>query len=235
MAYLSWIDDESLKDIVGKILSTAERIMVSSERHFEKNVIDPFSAMFQMAGFGIGYKLWHTSETTRQAQKSLQNHVGDFHQNVLGSVKGWHNFGTGNIVDIECPDRKIIAEIKNKFNTVKGANLSDLYDMLEKSVMYKSSKHRGYTAYYVTIIPKKPERFNVMFTPSDKSIGKRKPENEQIRMIDGASFYDLVTGTDGALYQLYSVLPQVISDVGKKRFNNEQFEGLNKYFEAAFG
>lgn len=53
-----------------------------------KNVINPFSALFQMAGFDMDAAAWVKAEQARQAQKSFQNHVGDFHQNVLGCVRG---------------------------------------------------------------------------------------------------------------------------------------------------
>lgn len=91
-------------------------------------------------------------------------------------------------------ENKIIAEIKNKYNTVSGGKLSDLYHTLDKLVMPKTSIYKGYTAYYVTIIPKSKTRHNKPFTPPDKATGERCPENERIRVIDGASFYDLVTG-----------------------------------------
>lgn len=235
MPYLSWVEDQYLIEEVRRILSIAERIMRSSEMNFEKNVIDPFSAIFQMSGFDIDYDTWFISETTRQAQKSLQNHIGDFHQNILGHVAGWENLQTGGIVDLKSTERKIIAEVKNKFNTVKGANLSDLYDSLKDNVMFKSSLYKGFTAYYVTIIPKKPDKFDKAFTPSDKSTGSRKPENPKIRMIDGASFYELVTGVPGSLSHLYCVLPKVINECTDKAIKPNELKKLYKYFLAAYG
>lgn len=44
------------------------------------------------------------NETTRQAQKTLQNHIGDFHQNILGSVDGWINLKVGSIIDLISED-----------------------------------------------------------------------------------------------------------------------------------
>lgn len=62
--------------------------MDNSQKNMYKNVINPFSALFQMAGFDMDAAAWVKAEQARQAQKSFQNHVGDFHQNVLGCVRG---------------------------------------------------------------------------------------------------------------------------------------------------
>ncbi len=68
----------------------------------------------------MGYEIWYKNETARQAQKTLQNHLGDFHQRILGSVKGWTDMHTGGVIDLISHDTKIIAEVKNKYNTVSG-------------------------------------------------------------------------------------------------------------------
>jgi len=68
------------------------------EEKFGKNVIDPFAAIFEMSGFELNYKAWYKNEISRQAQKSLQNHVGNFHQNILGHCSGWMNKETGNVI-----------------------------------------------------------------------------------------------------------------------------------------
>ncbi len=83
---LSWIADKVLLEIVSNILEIAQNAKTSAENDFNKNVIDPFSALFEISGFDIDYETWFKNETTRQVQKTLQNHVGDFHQKVLGSV-----------------------------------------------------------------------------------------------------------------------------------------------------
>lgn len=235
MAYLTWINDEELTSAVGHLIKIAKNAQEKASKDFNKNVIDPFSAIIQMAGFDLDFKTWVLSEQTRQSQKTLQNHIGDFHQIVLGSVKGWENLKTGNIMDLISVERKILAEIKNKHNTVKGANLSDLYKSLDSEIMPKSSRYRGYTAYYVTIIPKKTDRFDIPFVPSDKQTGTKLPENEKIRIIDGASFYSLVTGVDNALEQLFSILPTVIEDIIGTKFSSIDRENLRKFYRAAYG
>lgn len=234
MSRLKWINDETLNDEVRKLLSIAKEAKSKAVSGFSKNVIDPFSAIFEMSGFEIDYSTWQQSETTRQAQKSLQNHIGDFHQNILGYSNGWTNMKVGHVIDLSSEDKKIIAEVKNKYNTISGGKLSDLYYSLDGLVSPKSSIYKGFTAYYVAIIPKSPKRYNKPFTPSDKGKGEKCPTNENIREIDGASFYSLVTGDDNALENLFDVLPDVIYECSGGRYKIEDKKKLKEFFKLAF-
>ena len=234
MPYLKWISDTDLKKEVNQLLSNAKDAKKTAVEEFGKNVIDPFAALFEMSGFDIDYDTWLKSETTRQAQKTLQNHIGDFHQNILGYPEGWTNKGVGNIVDLLSEEKKLIAEIKNKYNTISGGKLSDLYYSLEKQVTPKSSIYKGYTAYYVAIIPKKGERYNKPFTPSDKDKGEKCPVNEHIREIDGASFYSLVTGSERALENLFDILPEVIKVCSEGKYQIKDKKKLKAFFNLAY-
>lgn len=233
MPKLNWISDKELSDIVSQLLDIAKKAKAGAVTEFGKNVIDPFSSLFEMSGFDMSYDEWIKSETARQAQKTLQNHIGDFHQKILGSCKGWANQKTGNVIDLVSKDSKIVAEIKNKYNTLSGGKLADMYKSLEYLVMQKASIYKGYTAYYVTIIPKKPGRYDKEFIPSDKEKGQRSAANKQIREIDGASFYSIVTKDKNALENLFDILPLVISEVtGKKPLEKEK---LKAFFKSAYG
>ena len=235
MALLTFIDDDSLKAAVTQLLKKAKEAKRTAKNEFGKNVIDPFSALFQISGFRITYNVWFRNETTRQAEKSLQNHVGEFHQTILGKVMGWEDKKTGGVIDLVSKKQKIIAEVKNKHNTISGGKLVDLYNSLDDLVMPKTSVYKGYTAYYVAIIPKKSVRYNKEFTPSDKQKGAKCPANEQIREIDGGSFYDLVTGKEDSLKRLFEVLPDVIESCIKKKIPDAHRKSLMEYFTKAFG
>ena len=232
MPLLNWISDNDLNDAVDILLQKAKDAKANATKHFGKNVIDPFSALFELSGFGMNYNEWVKSETARQAQKTLQNHVGVFHQNILGSCQGWTNLQVGKVVDLQNSGSKIIAEIKNKFNTISGGKLADLYYSLEQAVMNKTSMYKGYTAYYVTIIPKNPNRYNIEFTPSDNKKGQKCPSNKLVRSIDGASFYALATGKSNALEELFDVLPKLISQ--KTNTNLNDLNNLKVFFKNAY-
>ena len=239
MAYLSWISDSNLEKEVSKIVSTANTGITKASTEFNKNVIDPFSIMFEMTGFNIpSVSIWEISEKSRKAQKSLSNAFGTFHQSVLGHVIGWTDLGTGKSADLLCMNKMIIAEVKNKFNTVKGSNKATVYDDLEALVMPIASKFHGHTAYYVETVPqpkrRKAQRYDIEFTPPDNKTKTSKVANKKIRKIDGQSFYELVTGDANALKDLYSVLPTVILKVSGKTISPIEINAMHAYFQKAF-
>lgn len=241
MPYLEYISDEDLEACVDALLVKANQAQSNALKKFNKNVIDPFSPLFEMGGFNVSHDAWVKSELTRQAQKTVSNSIGVFHQSVLGCVKNWEDLGTGGQVDLVCEKEKIIAEVKNKHNTVKGSDLKNVYYEMDDLISRKASNYKGYTAYFVSIIPAKPEKYDLCFTPSDKERGSPCPTNEYIRKIDGYSFYDMVTGSERALPKLFNALPEVIRDRTKKlkldfiKYDSEEIESLNKYFELAYG
>ena len=239
MPILSYISDEHLIAEVAQLIEIARAAKAGAEEHFHDNVIDPFAAIFEISGFGFDHDTWKLGEVLRQNQKTLQNHVGIFHQNILGHVAGWQNLGVGQEVDLHCIEKKVIAEIKNKYSTVSGGKLKDVYSDLEKLVMPKTSKFKDYTAYFVTVLPKKPDRFDRPFTPSDKSKGSKCTENPLIRHIDGASFYQRVTGREHALKELFDALPEAIRQVcntqrGAVPLSQRDQQQLQEYFSRAY-
>lgn len=234
MPYLKWISDTQLEFEVCSLLNIAKEAQLFAAEEFGKNVIDPFAAIFEMSGFEINFNTWITSETSRQAQKSLQNHIGVFHQNILGYSKGWINMKVGNVIDLVSHENKMIAEIKNKYNTISGGKLSDLYYSLEKLISPKSSIYKGFTAYYVSVIPKKGKRYDKPFLPSDKDKGEKCPPNDLIREIDGASFYRIATGYENALAELFDILPDVINRCSGGRYRIKDRAKLKEFFNTAY-
>lgn len=242
MPYLTWISDNDLRQIIKGVLDVGIKKKSLVNTQFQKNVIDPFSAIFEASAFTVDHQTWKDSEMIRQCQKTLQNHIGDLHQKILGQVIGWVNLKVGSAsgVDLENKNKRIIAEVKNKHNTISLGSLGEQYDKLAKLVNPKASKYFGYTVYFVNIIPKKPLRFNEPFTPNDKTTGSKCAVNSNIRIIDGASFYELVTGDKNALKDLYKVLPLIIEDIFQKDYKQSTFKIpdkllFEKYFTDAFG
>lgn len=167
--------------------------------------------------------------------------MGNFHQKLLSRVNGW-KIPALNFVDLISEENKIVAEVKNKHNTVKKSDLKAVYDELQSAVLHKTSKYHGYTAYYVTVIPASTKRFIKEFTPSDNETNTQRQANKQILEIDGYSFYALVTGEQEALNQLYQILPTVIQAlVADQKAPNVQIAAMSQeplfseLFAKAFG
>ncbi|MBU4380867.1 Eco47II family restriction endonuclease [Candidatus Parcubacteria bacterium] len=203
------------------------------DRDFYKNSVDPFSAIFDASSAGISLKDWIGQEKARQRQKTLQNAVGEFHKVIIGSVTGWENLPVGKIIDVENIERKIIAEIKNKYNTTKGSDKKGLYDNLKFAL---KGEYKGYIAYYVEIIPKSGAIYNKTFKPSDNKTKVNRKSNKNIRRIDGSSFYEIVTGDKNALEELYNVLPTAICKIqnGNKSHDYSLEPLFHKLYNKAF-
>ena len=227
--YLPFISDKDLISAVDKVLAVMKKANSDAEKKLYKNVIDPFSAIFDGVFQGLDLRDWLKLERTRQIQKSMQNSIGDFHQDVIGSIKNWENLGTGGFLDVRNKGRKIVAEIKNKFNTTKGDHKVKIYENLYYYL--KEPENDGYTGYYVEIIPKGRKTYDKPFTPSDNQTHLQRAPNKRIRQIDGKSFYEMAAGYPDALKDLYLILSKIICQRLDKEIDEE---GCTEYFTDLF-
>jgi hypothetical protein len=212
VAYVDWVNDKHLRECVRTVLQAAATGMGKAKANPNRNVLDPFSAIFDASSQGISLPAWMEMEQRRQAQKTMQNAVGEFHQNVLAGVTGWEIPENG-YVDLVSAKQRVVAEVKNKHNTVKKSDLTGVYAELDNAVNGKTSTYKGYKGYYVAVIPQGKWRGTRPFTPPKNATGKQAVADKRILEIDGYSFYALVTGQAAALRTLYGVLPRIIADV----------------------
>lgn len=180
-----------------------------------RNTLDCFSAAIDAVVQGISLDDWLVQEKERQVQKTKQNAIGSLHEEVMGSIDGVENLPVGNLIDIECASKHLVAEVKNKYNTTKGNHKVSVYRDLAQAL----STRAGYTAYYVEVLPKNGESYNVPFTPSDNQTKQRLASREDIRRIDGKSFYELLTGSPGAINELYRELPVLVTEIIFEEFD----------------
>lgn len=154
---------------------------------------DPFSAIFECATLGISMSEWlETYESRRLRQKTLQNHIGNLHEVAISCFAGWEI--SASTADVENRESKVIAEIKNKHNTMNSSSALATYRKLEQLV---DGAYEGFQSFVVQIIPYgKSGPYRINFTPSDssKKNAKRSPSRDDICLIDGESFYALVNG-----------------------------------------
>lgn len=221
---MPWFNQVEAEKLVLNILKDLQAI----ETDIHKNVIDPFSSLFEAAVNSYTYDSWINAEVIRQKQKTLTNKIGHLHEELLACITGVENLAKGQVVDILCRDKSIIGEVKNKFNTTKGNHKKEIYDDLSKLI---NEKYHGFTGYYVEIIPKKPVRYNNQFTPSDNTTKSNREGREDIRIIDGYSFYSLLTGDENALFKIHQFIITIISE---KR-NLESIYKFEELFNRAYG
>ena len=107
------------------------------------------------------------------------------------------------MVDVVNKDKKIIAEIKNKHNTTKGNHKVAIYDDLK---FLLQGKYKGYTGFYVEILPLRKKTYNKEFTPSDNKTRSKRKARKDIRVIDGLSWYKLISNNENFISVFYEKL-----------------------------
>mgnify|MGYP001388434768 CR=1 FL=1 len=225
-----FIDEEKFEKCVKTLIS---RYDVAKKKDFFKNKIDPFSAIVQMNFQDKNFDAWEDFEKERQLQKSLQNHIGKFHQDIITNLNDWEKMEISDAINKK---KKIFVEVKNKFNTVTGEKEARVYDNLASNL----KKYPKYKAYYLYII-RENKYVDEPFTPSDntkkKSSKKKKRKKRQdLRKIDGVSFYKKITKDDQFLKKLYTELfIKLLAISGKNSFSNiKDDDRFNEFFKKTF-
>lgn len=247
MPYVNFVSDEFLIETIQATIKKIKRKIGEVNKEFDASVIDPFSTLFEVSFLDIeSIDDWIEKEKYRQIQKIIPMQLGAMHQKILGEVEGWvdEKVGSRSGVDVINRERKILAEIKNKYNTVKKSDEIHYFKALKNLVGFNHSIYPDFLAYYVTIIPENPNRFNLPFTPSDKDIAdqlegnkkakKKVAEHPRIKIIDGASFYHLVTGEENALQNLILAMSNIIRDEFESDYSEDKSDFVMKLFSDAF-
>ena len=87
-----------------------------TKKNFYSNKVDTIKLTFDAQFNGIDQESLIQAEVLRQIDKSINNSIGTFHEEILGGIEG---FERGNLsgFDIRAKDDTLFADIKNKHNT----------------------------------------------------------------------------------------------------------------------
>jgi hypothetical protein len=210
--YVNFISDEHLLDCIGNLhkayLKAKNNI---TKNNFYSNKVDTIKLTFDAKFNEIDEESLIQSEILRQIDKSTNNSIGTFHEQILGGIKG---FEIGNLsgFDIKSVDDTLFADIKNKHNTMNSNSAEALFQKLARYANdYKKAK-----CYWVQILAK--GSFCELWTAE---INSKEYSHSRVYKISGDQFYALLSGQDDALFELYKVLPKAINDYIKSIDNNE--------------
>ena len=203
-----WISDEKFYEVVDTCFKSSIKKFADDET---PNKLDPtlVVAMSSLMDLSI-------PEVTDKMKmygkiKTLQNGIGRFHESILGSANGWMRFEKkGGVFDIYSLDpvelagnRKVVAEIKMRYNTIKGVDECKTFDKLKDASASRGGVDEC-VAYLVQIVPKNNECYNRPW-----KVSNRVPI-ENVRCIDGRSAYHLVTGSPTAFDDVMRALPSAL-------------------------
>jgi len=174
---------------------------------FSKNIIDPIKLTFDAHVYGRSIEDVIAIEIMRQFNKTNENLIGYFHQNMFCHIGGgWKVPAVGEDGwDIENHDRNIFAELKNKHNTMNSSSQKTVHARM-RGLIEGNTKA---TCYLVEVIAKTSQDIPWKLT----AVPMREDRQKRLRRISIDRFYELVTGDRQAFASLCSVLGAVIDDV----------------------
>lgn len=201
--YVDYISDEHLLNCIENLHKAYLRAKNNiTKRNFYSNKVDTIKLTFDAKFNDINEDELIQSEILRQIDKSINNSIGTFHEQILGGIAGYE---VGNLsgFDIKATDDTLFADIKNKHNTMNSSSAEALFQKLARYADdYKKTK-----CYWVQILAK--GSFNHHWKGE---INGKEYSHSRVFKISGDQFYALLSGQDDALLQLYKALPKAIAD-----------------------
>ena len=201
--YVGFISDEHFIECVANLhkayLKAKNNI---TKKNFYANKVDTIKLTFDAKFNEINEESLIQTEILRQIDKSINNSIGTFHEQILGGIK---NFEIGKLsgFDIKAKNDSLFADIKNKHNTMNSSSAEALFQKLSRYAdTYKKSK-----CYWVQILAK--SSFCELWKGE---INGKEYSHSRVYKISGDQFYSLLSGKENALFQLYNRLPIVIKD-----------------------
>ncbi|QQR97595.1 MAG: Eco47II family restriction endonuclease [Sphingobacteriales bacterium] len=201
--YVNFISDEhllySIENLHKAYLKAKNNI---SKKSFYSNKIDIIKLTFDAKFNSISENNLIQSEILRQIDKSINNSIGTFHEQILGGINGYE-VGNMSGFDIKATDNTLFADIKNKHNTMNSSSAEALFQKLAR---YADDNKKA-KCYWVQILAK--GSFNEHWKGE---INGKEYSHSRVYKISGDQFYALLTKQDDALFQLYKALPTAIND-----------------------
>lgn len=225
---LGFISDEDIYEHVRTtVLQYRRHIDLDS---FNKNIIDPIKLTFDAKIYGQTVQQTIETECLRQIDKTNNNRIGYFHQNVFKYAGGgWEVPENGDKGGFDVVNEKlhIFVEMKNKHNTMNAASSSDTYVKMQNKILHDDKA----TCMLVETIAKQSQ--NVTWALSVNENGRKQHySHERIRRVSIDKFYEIVFKDSTAFCKLCRALPDVLDDVtsndASARLENTVYEELDK-------
>lgn len=201
--YVNFIADKHLLTCIGNLHNAYLKAKNNiTKKSFYSNKVDVIKLTFDSKFNDIDEETLIQSEILRQIDKSINNSIGTFHEQILGGIKG---FEAGNLsgYDIKAKDNTLFADIKNKHNTMNSSAAEALFQKLKRYADdYKQAK-----CYWVQILAK--GSFCELWSGD---INGKEYSHSRVYKISGDQFYALLSGQQDAMFQLYKALPGAIND-----------------------
>ncbi len=212
---LGFISEQDFRSHVqATIMKYGEKLESFDLKRFNSNLIDPIKLIFDKSVYRTSWEEIVNNEIFRQRDKSNNNDIGYFHQNIFSYFKGCEVPQAGwdviyrNPDGIVMPDGDIVhtvyVEMKNKHNTMNSASSAKTYIKMQGQIL----EDDDCACLLVEAIAKKSQ--NIKWTTK---VDGKNVQHRLIRRVSMDQFYAILTGDENAFYKMCMVLPNVINSV----------------------
>ena len=190
-----------------------------------KNKLDPIKTYFDMAFNNINLQEFIDIEAKRKADKNINNHIGNFHQELLNGIVGFEAPQSAGY-DVRKLDNTIFGELKNKHNTMNSTSSEGTFKKLQKL----SEKYPNSTCYLIEVVAKESQ--DILWTGTFNGVYYSHP---RVRRISIDKFYELATGRANAFKELCDAIriatPQVMNCIKETKKEATKSMTTNKAYE----
>lgn len=190
-----------LKETVMSYLASTEAIDLEK---FNNNIIDPIKLTFDSLVYAKSLETIIREEISRQRDKTNNNAIGYFHQNIFKYLNFCSVPLQGFDVIVNLPHKKIQVEMKNKHNTMNSSSSAKTYIKMHNYLIDNPDSY----CYLVEIISQKSQ--NTTWCPTIDGI---KYNDSRIRRVSIDHFLMEVTGDKYAFRKICDQLPVVLKEV----------------------
>ncbi|AJK51242.1 Eco47II family restriction endonuclease [Mycoplasma capricolum] len=216
------------KHVTDTINQYKESLKSISLKKFNRNIVDPIKLIFDKNIFNKEFKEIIELEISRQRDKTNNNVIGYFHQNIFKYIKNCNVPSQGWDVIFQGDENTYYVEMKNKHNTMNSVAASGIYMKMQNHLLNYDNEEKSICA-LVEVIAKCSQNIPwVMKIENQKLIGNRR-----IKRISIDKFYEIVTGNKDSFKNLCLQLPitlekLVSENVFLKVEKDTVFEELSK-------
>lgn len=212
---LDFISEEDFRNHVrATVMKYGEKLKSFDLKRFNNNLIDPVKLIFDKSVYRTNWEEIVKNEIFWQRDKSNNNDIGYFHQNIFSYFDGCEVPQMGwdviyrNPDGIRMPDGDIVhtiyVEMKNKHNTMNSASSAKTYIKMQGQIL----EDDDCACLLVEAIAKRSQ--NIKW--STKVDGKNV-QHRLIRRVSMDQFYAILTGDENAFYKVCKRLPGIINSV----------------------
>ena len=212
---LGFISEQDLKrHVQATILKYGEKLESFDLKRFNSNLIDPVKLIFDKSVYRASWEEIVNNEIFRQRDKSNNNDIGYFHQNIFSYFRGCEVPQSGWDVIYRNPDgiampegdvvHTIYVEMKNKHNTMNSASSAKTYIKMQSQILDDDDC----ACLLVEAIAKKSQNIKWATKVDGKNV-----QHRFIRRVSMDQFYTILTGDEYAFYKMCMTLPGIINAV----------------------